>query len=87
MGGTEVHRNPSHEIGQVWDYKGYLVFIIALDCINLNLYDYIDNWSSISIFQAYTGDLTIYKVGERSDIHRMFLNIPGHNVVNLHVIV
>ena len=61
-GDSQDHGDPSHKIGQVWDYKGYLVLIIALDSVYLNPYDDIANWSSEGISQSYTGDLTAYEV-------------------------
>ena len=34
-GGSKDHGNLSCEIGQVQDYKGYLILIIALDSVYL----------------------------------------------------
>ena len=35
-GGSQDHGDPSHKVGQIWDYEGYLILIIALDSIYLN---------------------------------------------------
>ena len=42
-GGSQDHRDPNHEVRQIWDYQGYLILIMALDSIYLNPYDDIAN--------------------------------------------
>ena len=42
-GAPQDHRDLSHEVGQIWDYEGYLILIIALDSIYLNPYDDVAN--------------------------------------------
>ena len=39
VGVPRINRDPSHEVGQIQDYEGYLILIIALDSIYLNPYD------------------------------------------------
>ena len=36
VGVSQDHRDPSHKVGQIWDYMGYLILTIALDSIYLN---------------------------------------------------
>ena len=36
-GGSQNNGDPFHKLLFIWDYQGYLVFIIALDSIHLNL--------------------------------------------------
>ena len=38
-GGSQDHGDPSCEGGQIWDYEGYPILMIALDSIYLNPYD------------------------------------------------
>ena len=52
----------SLELGQVWDYKGYLILIIGLDSVYLNPYDDVADWSGDCISKDYTGNLTTYEV-------------------------
>ena len=44
------------QIGQIQDYQGYLVLIVALDSSYLNPYDDVAKKSGKHILQAYTGD-------------------------------
>ena len=55
MGVPRITGYPCHIIGQIWDYKGYLIFIIALDSIYLNLYDDVAHRSGKCVSHAYTG--------------------------------
>ena len=61
-GGLQDHGDPSHEVGQIWDYKGCLILTIALDSIYLNPHDDVANRSSEGVSQAYTDDSSAYKV-------------------------
>ena len=38
-GGSQNHGDLGHKVGEIWDYQGYLILIIALDSIYLNPYD------------------------------------------------
>ena len=67
-GHSQDHRGPSHKVGQIQDYEGYLILIIALDSISLNPYDDIANRLSEGVSQACADDSSAYKVWERSDI-------------------
>ena len=46
QGGPQDHGDLSCEVRQIWDYKGYLIPIIALDSIYLNPYEDVANRSS-----------------------------------------
>ena len=61
-GGSQDHRDLSHKAGQIWDYKGYLIPIIALDSIYLNLYDDVANRSSEGVSQACADDSSAHEV-------------------------
>ena len=52
----------SCEVGQIWDYEGYLILVIALESIYLNPYDDVAKGSSEGVSQAYAGDSSAYKV-------------------------
>ena len=81
--GSQDHRDPGHKVGQIQDYKGYFILIIALDSIYLNLYDDLANRSSEGVSQACTDDSSAYKVWERPDIQGVIFNEPGLNVIDL----
>ena len=85
--GFQDHGDPSHEVGQIQDYEGYLILIIALDSIYLDLYDDIVNRSSEGVSQACADDSPAYKVWERPNIQRVIFNEPWHNGVDLGAIV
>ena len=86
-GGSQDHGDPSCEVGQIWNYEGYLVLIMALDSIYLNPYDDIANRSSEAVSQACIDDLSTYKVWERPNIQRVIFDEPWHNGVDLGTVV
>ena len=86
-GGSQDHGDPSCKVGQIQDYEGYLILIIALDFMYLNPYEDIANRSSESVSQAYADDASAHKVQERPHIQGVILNEPWHNGVDLGVIV
>ena len=61
-GGSQDHRDLSNEVGQIWDYEGYLILIIALDSIYLDPYDDIANKLSEGISQACADDSSAHEV-------------------------
>ena len=61
-GGSQDHGDLSHEVGQIWDYEGYLVLIIALDSVYLNPYDDVANRSSEGVSQACADDSSAHEV-------------------------
>ena len=63
-GGSQDHRDLNHKVGQIWDYEGYLILIIALDSIYLNLYYDVANRPSEGVSQACPDDSSAYKVWE-----------------------
>ena len=86
-GGSQDHGDPSCEVGQIQDYKGYLILTTALDSIYLNPYDDIANKLSEGVSQACTDDSSAHEVGERHDIQRVISNEPWHKGVDLGAIV
>ena len=86
-GGSQDHRDLSCEVGEIQDYEGYPILIIALDSIYLNLYDNIVNMSSDGVSQACADDSSAYKVWEGPNIQRMMFKEPWHNGVDLSTIV
>ena len=60
--GSQDHGDPSCEVWQIWDYKGYLILIIALGSIYSNPFDDVANRSSEGVFQACTDDSFSYEV-------------------------
>ena len=67
-GGFQDQGDLSCEAGQIWDYQGYLILIIALDSVYLNPYDDVAHQSGKHIPQAYAGNLSAYEVWEGSNI-------------------
>ena len=61
-GDSQDHGDLSHKVGQIQDYEGYLILIIALDSIYLNPYDDVANRTSKGVSQACTDDLPAYEV-------------------------
>ena len=86
-GGSQDHGDLSCEVGQIWDYEGYLILSIALYSIYLNPYDDIANRSSEGVSQACVDDSSAYEVWERPDIQRVIFNEPWCNGVDLGAIV
>ena len=72
--GSKDHRDPSHEVGQVWVNEGYLILIIALHSIYLNLYHDVTNGSREGVSQACTDNSSAHQVCERPHIQEMDLN-------------
>ena len=86
-GGSQDHGDLQCKVGQIWDYKGYLILIIALDSIDLNPYDYVANRSSEGVSQACADDSSAHKVWERPNIQGVTFNKPWCNGVDLGAIV
>ena len=86
-GGPQDQGDLSHEAGQIWDYEGYLILIIAMDSIYLNPYDNIANRSSEGVSQACTDDSSAYEVQERPNVQRVMFNETWCNGVDLGAIV
>ena len=86
-GGPQDHGDLSCEAGQIWDYEGYLILIIALDSIYLNLYDDISNRSSEGVSQACTDDLSAQEIWEEPNIQGVIFDKTWHNDVDLGAIV
>ena len=86
-GSSQDHGDPSHEVGQIQDYEGYLVFIIALDSIYLNPYDDVANSLSEDVSHACTDDSSAHKVQERPSVQGVIFNETWHNGVDLGTIV
>ena len=61
-GGSQEHGDPSCKVGQIWDYEGYLILLIALDSIYLNLYDDVANRLSEGVSQACTDNSSAREV-------------------------
>ena len=61
-GRSQDHRDPSHKVGQIRDYEGYLILIIALDSIYFNLYYDIANRLSDGVSQACADDSSTHEV-------------------------
>ena len=82
-GGSQEHEGPSLKVGQIQDYEGYLMLIIALDSIYLNPYNDIANRLSEGVSQ-------MTHLSMRSEIgptSRVIFNEPWHNGVDLGTIV
>ena len=86
-GGSQNHGDLNCKVGQVWDYKGYLILIIALDSIYLSPYDDVANRLSESVSQACADDSSTYEVWERPDMQRVRFNKLWHDSVELCTIV
>ena len=86
-GSSQDHGDPSHKVGQIQDYEGYLILIIALDSIYLNPYDDIASRSSEGASQACADNSSTHKVWERPHIQWVILNEPWHNGVDLDAII
>ena len=86
MGVPRIMGTQTHEVGQIWNYEGCLI-LIALDSIDLNLYDDIANRSSEGVSQACTDDSPAYKVWERPNVQRVIFNKPWCSGVDLGTIV
>ena len=67
-GGPQDHGDPIHKAGQIQDYQGYLILIIALDSIYLNLYDDIAYRLGKCIPQAYAGVSSAHKVRDGPNV-------------------
>ena len=61
-GGSQNHGDLNHNVGQIWDYEGYLILIIALDSIYLNPYDDVANRLIEGVSQACADYSSAYEV-------------------------
>ena len=86
-GGSQDQGDPSSKVGQIQDYQGYLILIIALDFIYLNLDDNRAIRLSECVSRAFADDSSAYEVWERPDMQRIIVDEPWHNSVDLSAIV
>ena len=86
-GGSQDRGDQICEVGQIWDYEGYSILIIALDSIYLNPYDDIANRPSEGVSLACPDDSSAHKVWEKPHVQGVILNEPWHNGVDLGTIV
>ena len=85
--GSQDHKDPSHKVGQIWDYEGYLILIIGLDSIYLNPYDDVANRSSEGVSQACADDSSTHNLWKRPHFQGVILNEPWCDGVDLGAIV
>ena len=84
---SQYHGFQSHKVGQIQDYEGYLILIIALNSIYFNPYDDVANRSNEGVSKACTDELSTYEVWERPNIQRVIFNEPWYSGVDLCAIV
>ena len=86
-GGSQDHGDLSYDVGQIWDYEGYLILIIALDSIYLNPYYDVSNRLSEGVSQACTDDSSTHNISEIPNIQGVIFNELWHNGVDLGPII